>query len=85
MNIKELNRLAKACRKVGITHFKNAEFEFTLGDEPAPVPASKIGAASETSSVEVKFTTDTPTEEELMFWSAGNGGIDITSEEDTSN
>ena len=68
---KTLKKLVDTCRKVGIKHFKSAEFEFTLTDEP-PVSKYKKKKA-ETSSepfVNEEFKGEALTEEQLLFWSA---------------
>lgn len=73
-NPKELIKLAKACRKAGISHFKGFGFEFTLTNE---LPSTKLTKAAisnpnaSNSEPDQVITPDTPTEEELLFWSSG--------------
>lgn len=70
---KALKKLADACRKAGIKHYKCPEFEFTLSDE-GPVSNYKKRAlkkapeASEEASTEVS-SMDQLTEEQLLFYS----------------
>lgn len=68
---KQLKKLADTCRKSGIKHFKNAEFEFTLTDD-APIYRSR--SKNKTSEVEPNsvFQTETLSEEELLFYSVSN-------------
>lgn len=70
MNLKELKKIAAACRKAGISHFKSADYEFTLTDE-APKSAYKQSKASAADSSE-KFESDSLSKEELLFWSVGD-------------
>lgn len=69
---KELIKLAKACRKAGIKHFKSAEFEFSLTDE---VPSKVSQSKSFTAPIEdnKQFESDSLTDEQLLMWSAGSG------------
>jgi hypothetical protein len=62
----ELMKLAKACRKAGITKFKSGDFEFELGDEPQP-KSSNIKQLANESQGDVE--TDRPDDETLLFWS----------------
>ena len=82
MDVKQLKKLADACRKAGIKHFKNAEFEFTLSDDTAPISnykRKKVAEAPSTadSPANKPFVTDSLTEDELLFWSTG---VDPTAE-----
>lgn len=68
-SVKDLKQLAKACRKAGIKHFKSGEFEFTLTDDlPAPIYKSKKIVPDDHASL----ITDSPSEDDLLFWSVGN-------------
>lgn len=71
---KALKKLADTCRKAGITHFKSAEFEFTLTDSlPEPARKStKKATASESPISEGLFETDSLTEEQLLFYSVND-------------
>lgn len=69
-NYKELKKLASACRKAGIKHFKSAEMEFTLTDE-IPVAPTRSKKASLLASPNTSFETDSLSTEDLLFWSSG--------------
>jgi hypothetical protein len=71
MSPKDLKKLAKACREAGITHFKNAEIEFTLSED-APVLTTKKKADMPIIDQHLE-TPDAISEEDLLFWSAGGG------------
>jgi hypothetical protein len=64
---KELKRLAKACRDAGIKHYKCADFEFTLSDDP-PEPRRQAGQP-QASGPDGPFKTDSLTPEQLLFFS----------------
>lgn len=70
--LKSLKRLADTCRKAGILHFKNEQFEFTLTEE-APVSAYKQAKSAQQGSPSTpsNFESDSLSEEELLFWSSG--------------
>jgi hypothetical protein len=76
-DFKALKKLADACRKAGIKHYKNGDLEFTLSDDP---PVSNYKRRTQQpeliNSADSLFQTDTLTEEQLMFYSA----IDPTAE-----
>lgn len=77
LSVKEIKKIAAFCRKEGITHFKCADYEFTLN-------TSHIAALPRTSKA-IKFKLDEAaksqmlesepelTEEDLLFYSAGQG------------
>lgn len=68
---KRLKKLADACRKVGIKHFKSAEFEFTLTDHDPSVKTSKqkkLKPLVDNDTIE----SEAPTDEELLMWSVGD-------------
>ena len=66
-NPKEIKKLAKACRDAGITHFRSADFEFTLGD--LPEKRSKNATIGTKSDVQGAVDTNVPSQEELLWWS----------------
>jgi hypothetical protein len=72
MNPKELKKLADTCRKAGIKHFKNADYEFTLADD-APVSNYKKRNAPQLTGpvVDPGLSTQQLTDEEMLFWSVG--------------
>lgn len=88
MTPKELKQLAKACREVGITTFEGLGVKFTLGVPPIKSPrrAKDAPALSQFEREVLKaqtpvnaapIETDTPTQEELMYWSScGPSGED---------
>lgn len=65
---KALKKLAIACRKAGISHFKGEGFEFTLSDED-PKLAKKRQAAT-LPAIGGAFQSDSLTEDQLKFWSS---------------
>lgn len=73
---KELKKLAAACRKAGIKHFKTGEIEFTLTDvEPTSYPKMKAARSQEPlpnqdSPVRVQDSWDDLSENDKLFWSA---------------
>lgn len=76
-SIKNLKKLAAACRKAGILNFKynkDESFEFSL-DPSYQEPQKQVKASSQPQATTINpntFETDTLTEEQLMFWSAPN-------------
>lgn len=71
---KELKKLADACRKAGITHFKSGDIEFTLSEAPLVHKASK-----KLPNVPVQQHEEIESEgwdglsnEEKLFWSVGS-------------
>ncbi len=75
MDHKALKKLADACRKAGIKHFKNSEFEFTLSEE-GPISNYKqrsikraLSAPIDQSNDQSIATGDTLTEDQLLFFS----------------
>lgn len=72
---KELKKLADACRKAGITHFKGSGLELAIGDAPTK-EAKRKAAPKGTTEQQTAADTGAPasdayTEEELLFWSSG--------------
>lgn len=75
---KTLKKLTASCRKLGITHFKCSDFEFTLSDiiphkvsklpkRQFPVTAQEmIESYGDTETIPGDF----PTPDELLMWSA---------------
>lgn len=79
-NYKVLKKLADACRKAGINSFKGFGFEFTLDDNYAPATSKKkpIKVDNSAPTAEERFETDTLSEEDLLFWSAGGTNFDVS-------
>lgn len=67
-NAKELKKIAAACRKAGISHFKCDVFEFTL-DTNAPTAAPK-GFSKPNHGEQGEVQSDELTPEQILFWSA---------------
>lgn len=74
MDIKALKRIAAACRKAGISHFKSADYEFTLTEE-VPKTAYKLSKEAvktvQKLSSQGEVETDGLSEQDLLFWSVG--------------
>jgi glutamine synthetase len=79
MTPKELKKLVKMCRDMGITTYKGPDFEFTLGD--LPEKPSRKNAAAPVVSDNSNFETDTLTEDQLLMWSVSPGGIPFGEQE----
>lgn len=88
IDVKELKRLAKACREAGIKSYKADGIEFTLADEPPPPTAykkrkaSKVEAEASNSPTNEKLETDgwdTLSEEQRLFYSS-NGPLEGNNE-----
>ncbi len=75
MNYKELAKLAKACRKAGIKHYRCEEYEFTLTDEAPPKVTRLSGNTLNKSDLRPDKILGLPelSEEEILLWSAGGG------------
>lgn len=73
-NPKEIKKLADACRKAGIAHFKCDSFEFTLSPQAQSVatPKPKSTAAGKDSPIGEAGEWDSLSEEAKLFWSIGN-------------
>lgn len=79
-NLKELKKLAKACRSAGISgfkYFKDGSYEFQLDPSYSENPKRKSAKSkenfSEQNSPSLDVETDSLTDEQLMFWSSGQG------------
>lgn len=73
-NIKELKKLADACRKAGIKHFRSDDFEFTLTED---APVRRIRAAKGPSPKanygdDGKIETSELTPEQLLYYSVAD-------------
>ncbi len=71
---RDIVSLAKACRKVGIIHFRSGDVEFTLSDDLPESQTSRGKAALSAPSPAAldaadKFESDGLTEEQLLFYS----------------
>lgn len=71
LDLKTLKRLAAACRKAGIKEFTGFGYSFILDEAPIQTSNKTKKKAVATQSVQAsEFETDSPTEEQLLFWSA---------------
>jgi len=70
MDHKDLKKLAKLCRSLGISHFKCEDFEFTLS---ASEPTKRIRTNKKNVDagpvVGPDLMTDSITEDQLLYWS----------------
>jgi len=79
--IKDLEKVIKLCRKLGVDAIKVDGVEFALGREPVRAKASVPYAGQELSLMPNGITEDTKieveglTDEQLMFYSAVQGEI----------
>lgn len=71
LSAKELVKLANACRKAGIKHYKNGDFEFTLSDDLPQRQTYKTKNQTQSSQID-EFTTDSLTDEQMLMWSVGD-------------
>jgi hypothetical protein len=70
-DLKALKKLADACRKAGIKHYKDTNMEFTLTDD-APVSTYKKKKSVGDLDQEYTIPTDSLTEEQLLFYSVAD-------------
>lgn len=68
MDLKELKRIVSFLRKSGVTKYSENGLTLELGPEVVPKYSSKHKSKEIDESL---IPTDTPTDEELLFWSAG--------------
>lgn len=71
MTPKELKKLVKVCRDMGVKSYKGDGFEFTLTDDLPVKSGKKLINNSPTPEYDIESDTLTP--EELLFWSADIG------------
>lgn len=81
MTPKELEKLVKTCRKMGIKSYKGPDFEFTLTDD-APVKSSKSAILKEKLNVQGDVESDSLTQDQLLMWSAMGGGVPFSGEQE---
>lgn len=78
MDIKELNKIAKACRKLGIKHLKTDEFEIELGSDIQPIEKKTRSRKAvnesifEEASLTPAMNQTSLSDAELLFWSSEN-------------
>ena len=71
MDTKELKKLAKICRQLGISYYKDGDVEINFGSPPAQPVKSRIKKIQEDLRPD-KFDSEEPTDEELLFFSSPN-------------
>lgn len=79
LDLKLLKKLTNVCRKAGIKTFKHEGLEFTLSDIEKPVRRSRTAKASAQSTqqpLEEVLTDGGLTEEQLMFFSVADTGME---------
>lgn len=72
-NAKELRRLAAACRKAGITKFKQGDLELTISED-APAKVVKLttkSASSVQDTVDNDGDWESLSDEAKLLWSVG--------------
>jgi len=74
VDIKTLNTLAKACRKLGISHLKTPELEITLSSDILSPRASARGerrkSAPANEAIFDEAVSDKISDTDLLFWSS---------------
>ena len=88
--LKTLKKLAAACRKAGISKFRQGDLEFTLTEE---IPVSNYRKSTVTNKtspqfvngdvIDKNFQSDELSPDALMFWSAGGAPEDVNEGEST--
>lgn len=82
-DLKQLDKLLTLARKHGVEHIKVGDMEFKLGEVVQPTSKSRGKAASAVGPLSdpgpIGIPTDTPSEEDLLFWSA-SGQLDENGE-----
>jgi hypothetical protein len=75
MTVKELKKLAAACRSAGIKTYKSGDVEFTLTDEAPLTPYKAAKAALKASDKASQQAEDVESDglsgDDLLFWSVG--------------
>jgi hypothetical protein len=87
MSPSELKKLAKACRAAGISHFKNAEIEFTLTSLPdkplKPGEKQPMATGGLKSVIDEGFEAEGLSQDQLLMWSANSSRTDEDEAEST--
>lgn len=65
MELKNLEKFIKLCRKLGVSELKTTDFEMKLGD--LPVKEKKIAP----ENVQIGPLTAPYSDRDILFWSAG--------------
>lgn len=76
-NLNELQKVIKACRKLGVQSIKIDNVEFHLGDIPSPILPKALRATEAITTIapggiteDIKITSDELTDDQLLFYSA---------------
>lgn len=77
-DLKALDKIIALCRKRGVKVIKIDNMELTLSDE-APSTRGTKGKATHGEQGQVE--TDGPSDEDMLYWSAGMGNPDSTEPE----
>ena len=79
-SIKDLAKIAKLCRKLGITQYKCSEFEFTLSPHEQPKSRRKPSRVVEKNDLQQAIEAmgdeipgDIPNPDDMLFWSTNPG------------
>lgn len=72
-DLKLLKKLADACRKAGIQTFKGHGIEFTLSHVAPESNYRRAKKSPVSEATQGPIETDGLTQEELLFWSTGEG------------
>lgn len=80
-NARDLAKIADLCRKKGITEIKIGEncIELKIGDKPEKRP--RLSSRASNKEQDKPLQESGPTEEELLFWSAGGISTDQKDEQ----
>lgn len=71
-SLKELEKLVRSCRKLGVESITIDGISLKLGDEPqARLVKSAVKTTRVATTIEDIDTPDEPTEEQLMYYSSG--------------
>lgn len=65
-NLKDLAKLVKLCRKLGLNHFKQGDLEITLANLPAKHSKTKRTVLNGKEKIDL----DDLTEEQKVLWSS---------------
>lgn len=68
MDLKELEKLAKLCKKYGITSVKMAEVEISI--DIYSLPPTQMKAIDSEPSSKASEASNTITEEDILMWSS---------------
>lgn len=83
MTEKQLQKLIKTCRKLGVKSYKGDGFEFTLSDnEPIKSSRKKQSVKSAPAADNEEFESDSLTTDQLLMWSASGGGVSFPGEQE---